>query len=360
MEQKFASEEINTAIARLCRLIETPSFSGAEQHTADFIQQELESKGFPVSRVGHNIVAFNTYFDPLKPTLLLNSHHDTVKPNTGYTRDPFQAKREEDKLFGLGSNDAGASLVSLWSCFEHWANQKLPVNLLFAASAEEENSGANGLSALIPHLPKIDMAIVGEPTLMQMAIAEKGLMVIDATAKGKAGHAARKEGINAIYLAMEDIALLEKLEFPDVSEELGPVKFSVTVIHAGEQHNQVPAECRFTIDVRSTDVASNEAVFSFLQQQLKSELQSRSFRLQPTAIAKNHPLVQSGLHLGRTCYGSPTTSDKALMPWPALKLGPGFSGRSHMADEFVYLHEIEEGIDLYKKWIAQLMTYYHD
>jgi acetylornithine deacetylase len=360
MEHGFATEAFKTAVARLCRLIETPSFSGSEQHTADFIQQQLNDKNFLVERVGQNVFAKSKKFNPLKPSLLLNSHHDTVKPNSAYTRQPFHACIEDDKFFGLGSNDAGASLVCLWSCFEYWADRDLPFNLIFAASAEEENSGPNGISALIPHLPEIHMAIVGEPTLMQMAIAEKGLMVIDAVAQGKAGHAAREEGINAIYQALEDIALLKTLEFPEVSEELGPVKFSVTVIHAGEQHNQVPSECRFTIDVRSTDAASNETVFSFLQSHLKSELHARSFRLQPTSIPKNHPLVQSGLALGRNCYGSPTTSDKALMPWPALKLGPGFSGRSHMADEFVYLHEIEEGIDLYQKWIAQLIPYYHD
>lgn len=336
------------AVSLLKQLIAIPSFSKEEERTADCIQQFFSSKQVAVNRKGNNIWAQNKYFDAAKPTLLLNSHHDTVKPNPGYTRNPFSPDEEEGKLYGLGSNDAGASLVSLIAAFLHfYEHEQLAYNIIMAATAEEEISGANGVESILPELGKIDVAIVGEPTLMQMAVAEKGLLVIDCIARGRAGHAARNEGDNAIYHALDDINRLRNFSFPKVSELLGPVKISVTIINAGTQHNVVPDECRFTADIRINELYTHEEILDTISQNIKAEIKPRSLRMRSSSISAGHPLVMAGLALGRTTYGSPTTSDKALMPFPALKMGVGDSARSHTADEFVYLKEIETGIELY-------------
>jgi acetylornithine deacetylase len=336
------------AIALLQRLIATPSFSREEQGTADLIAAFLESRGIPVQRKHHNVWAKNRHFDPAKPTVLLNSHHDTVKPNPAYTLAPFSPVIQDGKLYGLGSNDAGAALVSLLAAFLHFYERAdMPCNLLIAATAEEEISGTHGIESILPELGDIAVAIVGEPTLMQMAVAEKGLLVLDCIARGEAGHAAREEGVNAIYRALSDIEWFRSYEFPNVSPALGPVKMSVTMIQAGTQHNVVPAECRFTVDVRCTDAYTHEELLDIIRRHVGAEVQPRSMRLRPSSIPMEHPLVQAGLALGWNTYGSPTTSDQALMPFPSIKIGPGDSARSHSADEFVYLHEIEEGIEGY-------------
>ena len=349
------------AINLLCNLIVTPSFSKEEDITADIISRFLEEHGVVTMRIGNNIYSLNKYFDQDKPTILLNSHHDTVKPNQQYTRDPFKAVIEDGKLFGLGSNDAGGALVSLIAAFLFFNPiPDLKYNVVLAATAEEEISGVNGVEALLQskgflqsvHVQNKDFnqwsGIVGEPTGMQMAIAEKGLMVLDCKAYGKAGHAARNEGENAIYKAIQDIEWLCAYQFPKVSEMLGPVKLSVTVIGTeNKAHNVVPPECSFVLDSRVNELYDFEEVIDILRKNLKSEIKPRSTRLRSTSIPQDHPLVKAGLSLGRSCYGSPTTSDKALMPFPALKLGPGESSRSHIADEYIYIEEIKEGIQLY-------------
>jgi acetylornithine deacetylase len=296
-------------------------------------------------------MARNAYSDNTKPTILLNSHHDTVQPNKGYTKEPFQPVIEGDKLFGLGSNDAGACLVALMMSFLYfYLNQDMRYNLIFAATAEEEISGANGIQAALTHLPKIDFAIVGEPTLMQMAVAERGLVVMDCVAEGKAGHAAREEGDNAIYKAMKDISWINTFSFEKVSELLGPVKLSVTSISTeNKAHNVVPAQCSYVVDARVNELYTLEEVVDIVQRNVQSKVAARSTRLKSSCISLDHPIVKAGLDLGKTFYGSPTTSDKALMPFPALKIGPGDSARSHTADEFVYLDEIRQGIEDYIK-----------
>jgi acetylornithine deacetylase len=332
----------------LQQLIAIPSFSREEDKTADMIASFLKTRGVKVYRTLNNVWAFNKYYNPSLPTLLLNSHHDTVKPNTGYTRDPFAPTVEDGKLYGLGSNDAGGCLVSLLATFLHFYEQEgLRYNLVYAATAEEEISGRNGLELILPDLGELEAAIVGEPTLMQLAVAEKGLLVLDCVAAGRSGHAAREEGLNAIYEALPDIQWFQTYRFPQESEHLGPVKMSVTMVQAGTQHNVVPDKCQFTVDVRLTDAYSMDEVLEVIRQHVKSEVNPRSIRLKPSSIPMTHPLVQAGLQLGRTTYGSPTTSDQALLSIPSLKLGPGDSARSHMADEYIYLKEIEEGISLY-------------
>lgn len=343
------------AIALLKRLIATPSFSREEDQTAILIEQFLSKRGIPFQRKGNNIWTKNKHFTTGQKTYLLNSHHDTVKPVKGWQRDPFEPSIDNGILYGLGSNDAGASLISLLATFVYFYDQQLPFNLIFAASAEEEVSGKNGIEALLPELGEIDAGIVGEPTEMHMAIAEKGLMVIDGTAKGKAGHAARNEGINALYIALEDIDTLRKFEFEDHNSLVGKTKISITQIQAGTQHNVVPDSCDFVIDVRTNELRSNKEVFDILQSKVQSTLTARSFRLNSSRIAEDHPLVQSGKQLGRTCFGSPTLSDQALMPFPTLKMGCGDSARSHTADEFIYLKEIEEGIELYIQLLKNLI-----
>ena len=344
------------AVALLRQMIQTPSFSKEEAGTAGLLAKFLQERGVEVHRKKNNVWAFNRHYDPAKPTILLNSHHDTVKPNGAYTRDPFAATVEGARLYGLGSNDAGASGVSLLAAFLHFYDRKdLKYNLCVAITAEEENSGHDGLECVIPELGPLEFAIVGEPTLMQLAIAERGLMVIDCTAHGKAGHAAREEGDNAIYKAMQDIEWFRTYRFPKVSDLFGAVKMSVTIISAGTQHNVVPAECRFTVDIRVTDRYTNEEVLEIIKEHVSCEVKARSTRLRPSSIRPDHPIVQAGLALGRTTYGSPTTSDQALLDIPSLKLGVGDSARSHSADEFVHLSEIREGIELYIKMLSAIL-----
>lgn len=329
-------------------LIRIPSFSKEESQTADTIERFLQQRGVHTFRKMNNVWAYNKFFDAGKPTILLNSHHDTVKPNTGYTRNPFSPDIADGKLYGLGSNDAGGCLVSLIATFLHfYPQERLRYNFCIATTAEEEISGTNGIELVIPDLGPLDFAIVGEPTLMQLAVAERGLMVLDCTVYGKAGHAAREEGDNAIHKALKDIEWFTSYRFPKESEEFGPVKMSVTIIHAGSQHNVVPATCEFVVDIRVTDAYRNEEVLDIIRQHVSCEVKPRSVRLKPSSIPKDHPVVQAGLALGRTTYGSPTTSDQALLDIPSLKLGPGDSARSHMADEFIYLDEIDKGIGLY-------------
>jgi acetylornithine deacetylase len=336
------------AIELLKKLIATPSFSKQEDDTLLLLQQYLRRYVADIKTVGNNVWVVNKYFDASKPTLLLNSHHDTVKPNPGYTLDPFTPVEKDGKLFGLGSNDAGASLVSLLAAFLYFYEQEeMAYNLIFAASAEEEISGFGGVELLLPELGSIDCAIVGEPTQMQMAIAEKGLLVIDCVAPGRAGHAAREEGENAVYNAVDDIAWFRNYRFEKVSDLLGPVKMTVTIINAGSQHNVVPDACNFTVDIRLNELYTHEEVLEVIQNHVRSKVTPRSLRIRSSGIALTHPLTKAGLALGRSYYGSPTTSDKALMTFPSLKMGPGDSARSHTADEFIYLDEIREGVRLY-------------
>lgn len=346
------------AVSLLQALIRIPSFSREEDRTADVLENFLQQHGVETHRKLNNIWAWNKHFDASKPTILLNSHHDTVKPNSGYTRDPYDGVIEDGKLFGLGSNDAGGCLVSLVMTFLHFYDQEnLTHNLCLATTAEEEISGVNGLEYIIPDLGKLEFGIVGEPTLMQLAIAERGLMVLDCTAHGKAGHAAREEGENAIYKALADIEWFRTFKFPKESEVFGPIKMSVTIINAGSQHNVVPASCVFTVDVRVTDAYRNEEVLEIIRRHVGSDVKPRSIRLKPSSIDKAHPIVVSGIKLGRTTYGSPTTSDQSLLDIPSLKVGPGDSARSHTADEFVYVEEIKEGIDLYIKMISSVVLF---
>ncbi|MCE7993836.1 MAG: M20 family metallo-hydrolase [Roseivirga sp.] len=343
-------------IGLLKTLIETPSLSREEGETASLIEGFLNIEGVNCQRVGNNIWAMNKFFDPDLPSILLNSHHDTVKPNAGYTKDPFSAITENGKLYGLGSNDAGGCLVSLVATFLHfYAEENLCYNLVLAASAEEEISGKGGIESLLPHLPDIDFAIVGEPTQMHLAVAEKGLMVLDCVAQGKAGHAARNEGENAIYNAIQHIEWFRSFEFPRVSESLGPVKMSVTVIEAGKQHNVVPDKCSFVVDVRTTDAYTNEETLAVIREHVDCDVTPRSTRLNPSGIGEDHPIVAAGKSLGRKTYGSPTLSDQALMPFASVKLGPGDSARSHTADEYVKLQEIEDGVNLYIKMLETMV-----
>ncbi len=352
---------ISDAIALLKKLISTPSFSREEEHTATLIQAFFKQKGIPLHQHHNNLFAFSKFQKEGMPTFLLNSHHDTVKPVNGWQRNPFDPIIKGDQLFGLGSNDAGASLVALMAVFIHFYEYKaLPFNLVFLASAEEEISGKNGVEAVLPKLGKIDVAIVGEPTQMQMAIAEKGLLVIDGVVKGKAGHAARNEGENAIYKALQDIQFLQNVVFDKSSPLLGKVNIAITQINAGTQHNVVPDECHFVVDIRTTEQYTNQEVFQFLQKNTRSELKARSFRLNSSGIPLAHPLVQTGKAMGLSTYGSATLSDQALMSFPSLKMGPGNSNRSHTADEYIYLKEIKEGIHIYHQLIEKLIPIYQN
>jgi acetylornithine deacetylase len=347
----------NEAVGFLKKLIATPSFSKEEDNSSALIKDFLLQHEIPAQQYLYNVWAKNKYYDTGKPTILLNSHHDTVKPNKGYTLDPFSPIEKDGKLFGLGSNDAGGSLVSLIAAFLYfYENENLKYNLVLAATAEEEISGHNGIEALLPHLGNIDFGIVGEPTLLNMAVAEKGLMVLDCTATGRAGHAAREEGENALYKALNDIEWFRNYKFDKVSDLLGPVKMSVTVIETeNKAHNVVPPQCKFVVDCRVNELYSFDEMLNIIKSNVQCEVKPRSTRLRSSSIALNHPLVEAGLKLGRTCYGSPTTSDKALMPFPALKMGPGDSARSHTADEFIYIDEIKEGITLYIQLLEQIL-----
>ena len=337
------------AVELLKRLISTPSVSRDERQAADIFEQQSRAWGLPARRIGNNILIADEP-DSGRPTMLLNAHIDTVKPVSTWTRDPFTPTVEGDRLYGLGSNDCGGGLVSLLAVYrylrDHAADQ-LAYNLVYLASCEEEVSGQNGFSLALPQLPVIDVAIVGEPTGMNPAIAEKGLMVIDGTAYGKSGHAARNEGVNAIYEALDDLVWLRDYRFRKESPLLGPTKMTVTVLNSGTQHNVIPDECHFVIDVRTNELYQNEYLFAFLQKHVKSELKARSFRLSSSHIPVGHPLVQRCIQLGMTPFGSPTLSDQALMPFLSLKLGPGESSRSHTADEFICLSEIAQAVQTY-------------
>ncbi len=337
-------------------LIVTPSFSREEDKTATHLENFLQKKGIPFHRKKNNIWALNQHFDAAKPTLLLNSHHDTVKPNKSWALDPFEPLVRDGKLYGLGSNDAGGCLVSLIATFCHfYAREGMGYNIALVASAEEEISGKQGLEIVVPDLPPIAFAIVGEPTEMHLAVAEKGLLVLDCTAKGKSGHAAREEGENALYKAIKDIEWIIGYHFPKVSPTLGPIKMSVTIINAGTQHNVVPDTCAFTVDVRVTEQYTLEEILAVVEQNIQSEVDARSVRLRPSSIPTDHAIVQAGLRLGRNAYGSPTTSDQALLDCPSLKMGPGHSERSHTADEFIYLHEIKQGITQYVRMLDEVV-----
>ncbi|MGE5520844.1 MAG: M20 family metallo-hydrolase [Candidatus Dadabacteria bacterium] len=345
------------ALVLLKQLIAIPSFSKEEDKTASVIYSFLSVHGVQANRINNNIWATNKYYDENKPTILLNSHHDTVKPITSYTKDPFTAIEEKGKLFGLGSNDAGASLVSLIGTFLYFHElHDLKFNLVIAATGEEEISGKNGVESLLPNIPGITCAIVGEPTLMQMAIAERGLMVLDCLTTGRAGHAARNEGENAIYKAVKDIEWIQNYNFKNSSDLLGPVKMAVTSIETeNKAHNVIPSECKFIVDIRVNELYSLEEVLQTIKNNVSSTIRPRSMRIRSSMIPLEHPLVKAGLTLGRNYYGSPTTSDKALISVPALKLGPGDSARSHTADEFIYIEEIHEGIEIYIQLLNQLL-----
>ena len=336
------------AVELLCRLIEVPRVSREEKAAADLLQDYMQGElGLEVRRMGNNLWSQQPNFDAKKQTLLLNAHIDTVKPVAGWQRDPFRATREGSRIYGLGANDDGASLVALLHVFAALKEEGTPYNLVFLASAEEEVSGKDGIESVLPLLPKIDVALVGEPTGMQPAIAEKGLMVLDVTAHGKAGHAARDEGDNAIYHAIEDIEWFRNYKWEKVSPLLGPVKMTVTIVNAGTQHNVVPDTCTFTVDVRSNECYTNRELFDEIGKNVKSEVKARSFRLGSSGIDVNHPLVQKVISMGGKPFGSPTLSDQALMPFPSFKMGPGESKRSHSADEFVDYREIEQAIETY-------------
>lgn len=342
------------AVELLKALIATPSVSRDEARTADLLFAFLAAHGAAPERLHNNVWTRAAGFDPGRPTLLLNSHHDTVRPAASYTRDPYTPTIEGDRLYGLGSNDAGASVVSLLETFLTFRTQPLPFNLLVAITAEEECMGEHGIRSVLPELGKVDMALVGEPTGMQAAIGERGLVVLDCVARGKSGHAARGEGINALYIALDDIARLREFRFEHESELLGPIGIAITQIEAGTQHNVVPDTCRFVADVRTTDAYTNEETVEILQAVIRSTATPRSTRIRAAAVGEAHSLVKAARAIGRKTYVSPTTSDRTLMPFPSLKMGPGESSRSHTADEFVLLSEIEEGIAVYEDFIKQL------
>ena len=333
----------------LSDLIQIPAFSGEENLRVTYLEKVLNDQGISTKKHLNNLWCVNQHFSESKFTILLNSHTDTVKPNKGYTREPHVAEVIDGKLFGLGSNDAGGPLISLMTVFCELYAENLPFNLVFAATAEEEISGKNGIAALWPSLPKIDLAIVGEPTKMELAVAERGLMVLDCVAKGKAGHAARSEGINAIYEALKDIKWFKTHQFPKVSEVLGPVKMSVTVIEAGSQHNVVPAECKFVVDVRVPDTYANEELLQLIKESVLCEVSARSTRLNSSGLPEGHPLFKVAEQLNIPTYGSPTTSDQSLMPCISVKIGPGDSARSHMADEYIFVDELQKAPARYKE-----------
>lgn len=346
------------AINLLKTLISIPSFSKEEERTAVILNTFLLERNVKTQRVKNNIWANNLYFDAAKPTILLNSHHDTVKPNKGYTLEPFSPFEHNGKIYGLGSNDAGASLVSLLATFLfYYDQQNLPYNIVFVASAEEEISGHDGIELVLPSLPTIDFGIVGEPTQLEMAIAERGLLVLDVVATGKAGHAAREEGENALYKLLPDLEWFRKYQFEKTSDLLGQVKMTVTVIETeNKQHNVVPSSCKMVVDVRVNELYTFEEILAIISAHVKSEVTPRSLRMRSTGIALDHVLIKAGKALNKGYYGSVTTSDKALMPFPTLKMGPGDSARSHTADEYIFINEIEEGIITYIQLLENIFT----
>ena len=355
MQNMNIANSSSQAVQLLSRLIETPRISREESQASQLLYDYMtEVCHLEVKRHGCNLWTIAPDFDANKPTLLLNAHIDTVKPVSGWQKAPWKATLEDGCLYGLGSNDDGASLVTLLHAFIELSSKHQPYNLVYLASAEEEVSGKNGIESVIPLLPHIDVAIVGEPTGMHPAIAEKGLMVLDVTAHGKAGHAARNEGDNAIYHAMDDMQWFRTYQWPLSSPLLGPVKMSVTIVNSGTQHNVIPDTCTFTVDVRSNECYTNQELYNAICSQVKSEVKARSFRLGSSRIAPDHPLVTKAVLMGRVPFGSPTLSDQALMPWPSMKMGPGDSSRSHTADEFIRISEIEEAIQLYVEWLDGL------
>lgn len=349
-----AQQYTGEAVSLLSHLIATPSVSRDERRAADIMEEELVRCGFTPHREANNVWAIGSCQREDRPTLLLNAHIDTVKPVASYTRNPYEPSLEDGTLYGLGSNDCGGGLVSLLQVFrELSASERCPYNLVYLASAEEEVSGKDGISRALPLLPHIDVAIVGEPTGMQPAVAEKGLMVVDITAHGKSGHAARNEGVNAIYEALDDLCWIRSHRFDRVSQFLGPTKMQATVVNAGTQHNVVPDECKIVVDVRTNELYTNEEVFDIISSHCKSECRARSFRLHSSRIDLNHPLVERCVALGLQPFGSPTLSDQALMPFASLKLGPGQSARSHSADEYIKVSEIEHAIGLYLRLLER-------
>lgn len=354
---KTIDQLTNEAIDLLKNLIETPSFSSEENNTAILLENWFVSNGINFKREKNNIWAYNLHFDKSKPNLLLNSHHDTVKPNEGYTLNPFSAIEKDGKLFGLGSNDAGGCLVSLIATFTYfYAFENLPYNLIIATTAEEESSGPNGLNSILKHLPEIDVAIVGEPTEMHLAIAEKGLLVLDIVVSGTASHAAHQNLDNPIYNTLPVINWFKTYEFEKISEVLGPVKMTVTQINAGKQHNVVPSECSLVVDIRVNDCYSNSEILEIVKQNSNTKVTPRSMHLNASSIDKNHALVKAGISLGRNTYGSPTLSDQSVLSCQSMKLGPGNSLRSHTANEFIFIDEVKEGINLYIKIISKFLN----
>ena len=349
-----AQQYTGEAVSLLSHLIATPSVSRDERRAADIMEEELTRCGFTPHREANNVWAIGPCQREDRPTLLLNAHIDTVKPVASYTRNPYEPSLEDGTLYGLGSNDCGGGLVSLLQVFrELSASERCPYNLVYLASAEEELSGKDGISRALPLLPHVDVAIVGEPTGMQPAVAEKGLMVVDITAHGKSGHAARNEGVNAIYEALDDLCWIRSHRFDRVSKFLGPTKMQATVVNAGTQHNVVPDECKIVVDVRTNELYTNEEVFDIISSHCKSECRARSFRLHSSRIDLNHPLVERCVALGLQPFGSPTLSDQALMPFASLKLGPGQSARSHSANEYIKVSEIEHAIGLYLRLLER-------
>lgn len=353
MEQDIDALYYN-AVDLLKKMISTPSFSREEDAVAEVITKCMTDAGFEPERKGNNLWIKSKDFDESKPTILLNSHMDTVRPASGWTKDPFLPEVDDDTLYGLGSNDAGASLASLLHAFFILTSKNQAYNLVFLASCEEEVSGNNGAELALQFLPAITFGIVGEPTGMHPAIAEKGLLVLDCLSKGRSGHAAREEGDNAIYKAIKDIEWFNSYQFSKVSEQLGAVKMSVTMINAGTQHNVVPDRCEFVVDVRSNELYSNEDLFRLIDEQTDCEVKARSFRLNSSGISLDNPFVQRAVMIGKQPYGSPTLSDQTFMRFPTLKMGPGDSARSHTADEYIHLSEIREAIELYVKLLDGL------
>ncbi len=347
------------AIDLLKQLIVTQSFSKEEENTAAILEEWFHEKGIPFQREGNNIWAKNKYFNNAKPTVLLNSHHDTVRPNKNYTRDPFAATVEDGKLFGLGSNDAGGCLVSLMAAFAFfYEKEDLAYNLIVAPTAQEENSGLDGVKSILHHFENVEFALVGEPTLLDLAIAEKGLMVLDITIKGTAGHAAHRYDDQPIFNALPVLNWFKDFQFPIISEQLGKVKMTVSQINAGTQHNVVPGELKLVVDCRVTDAYSNREVYDIICKHVASEkviVEARSFRLNSSSISSEHPIVKAGESMGKKTYGSPTLSDQANMSFPSLKMGPGDSTRSHSADEFIFIAEIEEGIKTYIELLNKIL-----
>jgi len=343
------------AVSLLQKLIKMPSFSGDEGAAAEIVQKYLAGYFIKAKRKGNNVWCYNKYYDSAKPTILLNSHLDTVKPNDGYTNDPFCPEILHGRLYGLGSNDAGGCLVALLATFLHFYNNPgLGFNLCFAATAEEENSGIKGIKSILPLLGTLELAIVGEPTLLQMAIAERGNLVIDCTCNGRAGHAARNEGDNAIYKCMKDLEWFRTYAFPQKLMGLAPVKMTITAIKAGLQHNVVPAKCEFTVDIRNDDTFTHNQILETIKKNVTSQIAVRPGSLGASNVAPEHPIVKTGIAIGCKTYSSPTTSDQAWLTIPSVKIGPGDSARSHTADEFIFLEEIKKGINLYIKLLETL------